>query len=262
MSERKVEFTSEAGIGRLRLACGDRHNAIDDALVDALAAAVDDLGREPALRAVLIGADGPSFSVGGDVAHFAGHADDLAAELDRMVAKLNRALTRLAKLPLPVICAAQGAVAGGGLGLLWCSDVILAADDLKIVTGYDRLGLSSDGGNSWALPRLVGRRRARQILFGGRALDATDALAWGLVDRVVPAAELAGEADAEARRLASGPTVAYAQIKRLLDEGESAGWSEQLDAERRAMVTCAETADAREGVESFVGRRAPAFEGR
>jgi 2-(1,2-epoxy-1,2-dihydrophenyl)acetyl-CoA isomerase len=245
----------------LRLAGDERHNAIDDVLVEALAAAADDLSQEQDLRAVLISAAGPSFTVGGDVAHFAGHADGLATELDRMVATLNRALIRLAGLPVPVICAAQGAVAGGGLGLLWCSDVILAADDLKIVTGYDRLGLSSDGGNSWALPRLVGRRRARQILFGGRALDATDALSWGLVDRVLPAAELAAEADAEAHRFASGPTVAYAQIKRLLDDGESATWSAQLDAERRAMVACAETDDAREGVESFVHRRAPDFEG-
>jgi 2-(1,2-epoxy-1,2-dihydrophenyl)acetyl-CoA isomerase len=257
-----VSLEVSDGVAQLRLARPDRHNAIDPALVAALAGAVERVALDTSLRALLIGADGPSFTVGGDLAHFSAHADDLAVELDAMIGTFHESLTRLADLRMPVVCAAQGAAAGGGLGLLWCADVVLAADDLKIATGFDRLGLSGDGGSSWALPRLVGPRRARQLLLGGRTLDAAEALEWGLVDQVVGVDELAVAAVAEARRLAAGPTAAYAQIKQLLRSSEHASWSEQLAAEHAAIVACGRTHDAREGIESFVQRRAPAFRGR
>src|SRR3954467_15056347 len=180
-----VSLEVSDGVARLRLDRPDRHNAIDPAVVAALARAVERGTLDPSVRAVLIGAAGPSFTVGGDLAHFSAHGDDLASELDAMIRIFHRCLTQLGDLRVPVVCAAQGAAAGGGLGLLWCADVVLAADDLKIATGFDRLGLSGDGGRSWALPRLVGPRRACQLLLGGRTLDAAEALEWGLVDRVV-----------------------------------------------------------------------------
>jgi 2-(1,2-epoxy-1,2-dihydrophenyl)acetyl-CoA isomerase len=257
-----VSLDFDDGLARLRLARPDRRNAIDRVLVSALADAVGRVQADPSVRALLIGADGPSFTVGGDLEHFSAHADDLAAELDSMVGTLHAALTQLAALPIPVVCAVQGAATGGGLGLLWCADVVVAAADLKVATGFGRLGLSGDGGSSWALPRLVGPRRARQLLLGGRTLDAAEALEWGLVDRVVDVGRLAQEAEAEARRLAAGPTAAYAEIKRLLRQAERSGWAEHLTAEHAAMVACGQTSDAREGVASFVQRRSPVFQGR
>jgi len=258
----RVSLEVGDGVARLRLARPERHNAIDPALVSALAEAVERVKLDPSVRALLIGADGPSFTVGGDLAHFSSHADDLAAELDSMVGTFHTALTQLAALSVPVVCAAQGAAAGGGLGLLWCADVVIAAADLKIATGFGRLGLSGDGGSSWALPRLVGARRARRLLLGGKTLDAAEALEWGLVDRIAGVEQLAGEAEAEARRLAAGPTAAYAHIKRLLRESEHASFADQLMAEHAAIVACGRTDDAREGVVSFVERGAAVFEGR
>jgi 2-(1,2-epoxy-1,2-dihydrophenyl)acetyl-CoA isomerase len=161
-----------------------------------------------------------------------------------------------------VLVAAHGAAAGGGLGLLWCADVVIAADDLRIATGFVHLALSGDGGSSWHLPRLVGLRRAQELIMGGRVLDAAEALDWGLVTRVVPAAELVEQALAQARALAAGPTYAIGRMKRLLLESSGHGYAEQLAAERDAIVDCARTGDAREGLAAFAARRPPRFAGR
>jgi 2-(1,2-epoxy-1,2-dihydrophenyl)acetyl-CoA isomerase len=157
---------------------------------------------------------------------------------------------------------ARAAVAGGGLGLLWCADVVLLADDARLATAFNRLGISGDGGSSWYLPRMVGTRRAIQLILGGRILDAAEALDWGLADRVVPVAELAREAGSVAEELASGPTVAYGEMRRLIREAHDRTLSQGLDAELAAMGRCGLTADAREGVTAFAQRRSPRFGGR
>jgi 2-(1,2-epoxy-1,2-dihydrophenyl)acetyl-CoA isomerase len=255
----RVSLEVTAGIAHMRLARPDKRNAIDREMALALAETVARIESTDGVRSVLIAADGPTFTVGGDLEYIGSRIDVLANELDAMIRPYHVALAGLGALPLPVVCAVQGGAAGGGLGLLWCADYVLAADDLKIATGFPRLGLSGDGGSSWALPRLVGLRRARQLLLEGRTLGAGEALEWGIVDRVVPVDRLQPEAEAVAARLAAGPTTAIGHVKRLLRGAEGSGWSEQLDAERAAMVDCGRTADAREGIVAFNERRAPEF---
>ena len=214
------------------------------------------------MRAVLLCADGPAFTVGGDLDHFTRERDRLAAALHDMIAPFHQTLARLGELPVPVVCAAQGAIAGGGLGLLWCADVVVLADDAKLATGFSRLGLAGDGGSSWALPRLVGLRRAQQLVLGGRVLDAAEALEWGLATEVVPRGELAARGREHAERLAAGPTVALGRLRALLRQSSATSWEDQLQAELEATVACGETTDAREGVVGFTARRAPVFTGR
>src|SRR5207302_6683605 len=113
---------------------------------------------------------------------------------------------RHASLRLPVVCAVNCAAAGCGLGLVWCADVVIAAEDAKFATGFAALGLSGDGASTWFLPRLVGLRRARQMILHNRVLGAAEALAWGLIDRVVPVAELDRLAEETAVHMAEGPT--------------------------------------------------------
>jgi 2-(1,2-epoxy-1,2-dihydrophenyl)acetyl-CoA isomerase len=160
-----------------------------------------------------------------------------------------------------VIAAVQGAIAGGGLGLAWCSDVVLAAEGTRFATGFSNLGLSGDGGGPWWLLRLVGLRRAQQLLIGGRVLDAGEALDWGLVSEVVAPGELASRAEAIAAELAAGPTLAFAQMRRLLLGAGARTLEEHLAAEAEAMLACACTPDAVEGVMAFVERRRPNFRG-
>jgi 2-(1,2-epoxy-1,2-dihydrophenyl)acetyl-CoA isomerase len=258
----RVEVVVAGGVAHLRLVRVDARNAIDASMVAGLAAATAAIEGDAAVRAVLISAAGPAFTVGGDLAHFAADLDRLAPELDDLITVYHATLVRLAGLPVPIVCAVHGAAAGGGLGLLWCSDVVIAADDAVLATGFGELALSGDGGSSWFLPRLVGMRRAKEMTLFNRVLKADEALEWGLVTRVVPGDQLEAEARETATRLAAGPTVAYGEIRRLLLRSLSADLADQLEAERQAIIRCGETADAREGITAFLGRRPPSFQGK
>ncbi|MDO8187726.1 enoyl-CoA hydratase-related protein [Conexibacter sp. JD483] len=250
------------GLARLRLTRPEAHNAIDRTLVDELHDAAAACAARPDLRALLIEAEGANFTVGGDLRHLNGVGDDLPAELQRMISRYHAGLAQLGALEVPVVTAVQGAAAGGGLGLLWCADVVILADDARLASGFARLGMTGDGGSSWAVTRLAGSRRAWEFLAEGRVLNAQEAVEWGLVSRVVPAAELAEEAERSARTLAAGPTRAYAHLRRLIGAASRSSWPEQLDAERQVMAELALTEDVRAGIGAFVEKRAPVFRGR
>jgi 2-(1,2-epoxy-1,2-dihydrophenyl)acetyl-CoA isomerase len=255
-----VSLSEDGGVAEVALSRPEANNAINHEMVHGLAAALDEL-EAAAPRAVLLRAEGEHFTVGGDLDHLAAVADRLADDLGEIVPEYHRVLGRLAELDVPLVCAAQGVVAGGGLGLLWCCDLVIAATDLRLATGFAGLGLSGDGGSSWVLPRVVGPRRARQLALFGQRVEAEQALAWGLVDELVEPEHLRAEAEQRAAELAAGPTAAYGHIKRLLRASDQNSFAEQLEAERAAMVATAATADAREGISSFAERRRPQFRG-
>ena len=258
---RRVEVAVEAGVAQVRLVRPEAGNAIDPAWVAQFEEAVSVAGGDD-VRCILITAEGPAFNVGGDLVHFRSRLPRLAEELDEMISGYHDTLGRLAAVDVPVVCAVQGAAAGGALGLLWCADVVVAADDLKLATGFAALGLSGDGGSSWFLPRLVGLRRARELILENRVLSAEEAQDWGLVSKVVPRDRVEAEARSVAERLAAGPTVAYGEMRLLLARSFSAGLDDQLEAERRAIVRCGATGDAVEGVTAFAEQRPPVFGGR
>jgi 2-(1,2-epoxy-1,2-dihydrophenyl)acetyl-CoA isomerase len=258
----RFDLTVIGGVARLRMVRAEGRNAIDPLWVKELDAAVATLEAEGTARGLLISADGPAFTVGGDLRHFDTQRERLAGELAEMIGGYHASLGRLAALPMPVVSAVNGAAAGGGLGLLWCSDYVVVADDAKFATGFAALGLSGDGGSSWFLPRLVGLRRARELILHNRVLSAAEALDWGLVDRLVPRGELEVEAESAVAKLAAGPTVAYGEMRRLLWRSLSVDLEDQLTAEREAIVRCGATADAEEGIRAFIELRRPKFSGR
>lgn len=261
MTTQRVHLEIADDIATIRLARADAHNAIDPQWVADLLTAVQGATAPGAARAILVLADGPSFTVGGDLDHFTANADRLGDELAAMVGPFHQALGDLAEAPVPVVSGARGPAAGGGLGLLWASDIVVAGDDLKVATGFARIGLTGDGGWSYYLPRLVGIRRAQELALENRVLGAQEALDWQLVTRVVPSADVDAEARATAERLAAGPTVSLGRMRRLLRESWGATVREQLAAELGAMAEIGATADAAEGVTSFAQRRPPAFRG-
>lgn len=259
---RAVEFTVTEGVAVLRLNRPSHRNAIDQMMVDDLYEVAQRCAARADLRALVVLGNGPAFTVGGDIAVFAGtEPAELSTTLRRMVTPYHSALRIFAELPVPVVTAVHGAAGGGGLGLVYCADLALAAEGTKFATGFTTIGLSGDGGNSWYLPRLVGLRRAQE-LYRGRVLDAREAVEWGLISEVVPADRLEELALSRARSLAAGPTRAYAEIRTLLAGSESSTLAEQLSAEIDALGRTAATADAARAMRSFLAKSAPTFEGR
>ncbi|QFS90342.1 1,2-epoxyphenylacetyl-CoA isomerase [Mycobacterium sp. THAF192] len=258
-----IRLNSSTQVAELWLQRTDRHNAIDAEFVDQLDIAVSALKHEARqARALVIMASGPNFTVGGDMTHFYQHLDRLADELSGMVGTFHDTMVTLAHLPLPVVCAVQGAVAGGGLGFLWASDIVIAADDMRLVTAFSRLGVSGDGGSSWYLPRIVGLRRALQLSLESPLIGADEAFQYGLVTRLVSATELIEESRRTARKLASGPTSSLGLQRSLIRRSVETDLRGGMDAELHAMRITGTTADAREGMAAFVEQRPAVFCGR
>jgi 2-(1,2-epoxy-1,2-dihydrophenyl)acetyl-CoA isomerase len=250
-AERVALSFDEQGIGRLTLVRADAHNAIDPEMVQALAQAVDQCARTEDLRALLIRAEGRAFSVGGDLNYLGAHPESLPEVLEPMVGRFHETLAKIAQLPVPVVCGAKGAVAGGALGLLWCADVSIVAEDAKLATGFLELGLSGDGGSTWWLPRLVGLQRARQLLLGPGPITGSTAAEWGLVTAALPVHDVDQGAERAARGLAARPTDAYAEIRALLAKALDRDLAQGLDAEHEAMLRTAATDEARRRISAL-----------
>ncbi len=258
-----VEYSAAGGLGIIRLNRPAARNAINEAFVADFAAAVSRCAADASVRALLICGNGPSFTVGGDVAMLTGtEPGELPEKLRRLTTSYHATLQVLDSLPVPVVAAVRGAAAGGGLGLIFVADVVIAAAGTKFAAGFGGLGLSGDGGGTWFLPRLAGARRAAEFYLEQRVLTAEEAVSWGLVTRVVPPAELAAEAERTARRLAAGPTLAWSELRTLLRRSDETSLSEQLAAETAAQCRTAGTRDASHAIASFMAKTRPAFDGR
>jgi 2-(1,2-epoxy-1,2-dihydrophenyl)acetyl-CoA isomerase len=219
------------------------------------------LSREPGLRCVLLRAEG-AFTVGGNIDFLRPqNASERAATLHRMIADYHVALERLASLDAPLVAAVGGSAGGGGLGLVCAADIAIAADDAAFALGYAALGMTSDGANTWYLPRLIGLRRAQQMFLLNKRLTAAEALEWGLVTEVVPAGEVDARAAAVAAKIAAGPTRAFAAMRRLLRNSYDSSLRDQLAAELREVDEIARTDDIGEGMSAFAARRRPEFRG-
>lgn len=248
-------------VARIRLNRPAVLNALDQAMVEGLLAAVEAIAASSELRVVVLQGEGRSFMAGGDIAQFQRAGPDAPAMVRRLIVPFHQAVEQLAGLPIPVLASVQGAVAGAGVSVMLAADLAIAADDLRLSLAYARIGASPDGSSTWSLPRVVGLRKALEIGLLGNELDAAEALRLGLVNRVVPAAALERETDALARRLADGPTQAYGRIKALMRASLDRTLPEQLAAEAEAFVASAGTADFAEGATAFMAKRAPRFTG-
>ena len=254
------------GVGSIIFNRPDALNALSPELVEALIDTTQQFERDEAVRCVLIRGAGENFMAGGDVKGFhhalttdrAGHAGGL----ERRVANGHLAIHRLRRMKKPVLVSVQGAAAGFGLSVVCAADLAIAADDAIFSLAYRHIGLTADGGVTYFLPRIVGERRALEIALLGDRFTAQQALSWGLLNWAVPRADLEAETMKIAQRLASGPTRALGEAKRLFRESLQSGWEEQSAKEGEAIARIAETDDHLEGVTAFVEKRKPIFRGR
>ncbi|MEH2535370.1 2-(1,2-epoxy-1,2-dihydrophenyl)acetyl-CoA isomerase [Bradyrhizobium sp. AZCC 1588] len=260
---RTVLLDFKDGIATLRLNRPDKGNAIDAEMAADLAEAATQIAERADVRAVLIAGNGANFTVGGDLGLFAGTArEQLPDRLRRMIDAYHLTIERLTGIDAPVVAAVRGAAGGGGLGLLYAADIVVAADDARFALGYGALGLTADGGNTWFLPRMVGMRRSQELFLLNRRLTAQEALEFGLVTRLAPSEAVETEAAALAASLAAGPTRAYGAVRRMLRQSFETSLSDQLDAEKDSIVQASRSDDAQEGIAAFVAKRRPTFLGR
>lgn len=248
------------GIARITLNRPHQANSVDRELAEALMAISLRCERDRSVRAVLLRGAGDTFSAGGDLKNFVNQSD-LPAYLRETTSYLHLAIWRFAQLDAPVIAAVQGAAAGGGLSLAMACDIVIAAETARFVSAYTKIGLVPDGGLTYVLPRLVGVRRATELILLNRTLSAREALEWGLITQVVPDAELLPTAEKIAEQLASGPTLAFGRTKKLLQSTWRESFESQMELESRAIAEMSGTADCKEGIAAFVGKRTPKFVG-
>lgn len=236
-------------------------NAADRNLAESFLAACQAIAADPGVRAVLLRGAGKAFMGGGDLAEFHAAPEHAVDTANALIRPLNAAVAILAELPAPVVASLQGAVAGAGVSLALACDLAIAADNVKFNLAYSRIGASPDVSASWTLPRVVGLRKAMEIALLAENFDAAEAQRLGIVNRVVPAADLAAETEALVRRLAAGPSFSYGTIKKLLRASLDRDLAGQMEAERQAFCGCARTGDFREGVAAFYEKRAARFTG-
>jgi len=256
-----ISFGVGDGVARLTLDRPDAGNAVDLQLARELSDATIACSEDRSVRAVLLTGAGRNFCVGGDLRSFTTRGDALPAHLREITTYLHAAVSRLARLDAPVVVAVQGSAAGAGMSLACGGDLVVVGPSTRFVLAYTRIGLSPDGGGSWALPRLVGVRRALDLALTNRPVTGEEAVAWGLATTIVDDAAVASEADRLATELASGPTSAFGAAKRLMRESLGNTLETQLELESIALSSNAGTPDGREGMAAFLEKRPPRYTG-
>ena len=254
----EVEVAREGGVLTITLNRPDVLNAFNAAVHAGVGAALDE-ARDAAVRAVVVTGAGRGFCVGQDLTEFREATGDIA---DRLRATYHPNIRALRALEKPVLAAVNGPAAGAGLSFACACDLRIAADTASFVPAFIGIGLVPDSGGSFFLARLLGPARAFEWMSSNRKLTADEAHAWGLVSEVVEAGALASRAAELAARLAAAPTRAIGMTKRLFDEAPTATLEEQLELEAALQSEATRTADFREGVNAFLEKRAPRFEGR
>lgn len=247
-------------VGRIVLKRHEYANTLSHATSQALIQAINSvLDQQP--RVVLLAAEGKIFCAGGDIAEFAAAGPALADLVDDILEPLHPALYRLATAPMPVISVLNGPIGGAGIGLALCADFVLAAQSVKLRTGYAALGLSPDLGASYFLARRVGAIRAQQWLMLSQTINAQDCLTHGVVDALYPENELTQAAEDLATRLSQSARASLTSIKTLCSGLPARDLHTHLQLEHQFLTACARRTDAQEGIHAFIERRAPRFTG-
>ena len=263
-TEPAVLFDVTDSVGWITLNRPKAYNALNRELAEQLLDAVIRCDEDGGVRAVVITGKGPSFCAGGDIkqmmtaAESDGHA---GAFLKTLTVSLHETIATMAHMSKPVITAVNGAAAGAGFSLAIAGDVVLAADNARFTVAYTAIGLAPDGSSTFTLPRLIGPKRAFELIYTNRAVSASEAKELGMVNHVFPAAQFTDQVRKFTVSVAKGPTAALGCAKKLLTLSAQSSLETQMEHERRAIAACGRTADFREGADAFFAKRPPNFRG-
>jgi len=260
-----VLFECSDGLATITLNRERAYNALDLAMAEQLLDALIRCDEDTAVRAVMITGRGAAFCAGGDIRGMLERvkSDGTASRfLKELTVRVHGVIATLARMPKPVVTAVNGAAAGAGFSLALAGDLVVAADSAQFTVAYTGIALAPDGGSTFFLPRLIGAKRALELIVSNRSVPAAEAKELGLVNEVYPAADFAAKAKAYAASLAQGPTLAYGCAKKLLTLSAECSIETQMEHERRAIAACGGTEDFREGADAFFAKRRPVFRGR
>lgn len=259
MSDEPVLFTVADGIACITLNRPDAGNAIDLPMARALVQASIRCQTDDTIRCVVLTGAGRLFCAGGDVSLFQSAGDGVDALLSELAGTLHMALARFAHMAKPLLVLVNGPAAGAGLSLAIGGDVVLCAKSAHFTAAYGTLGLTPDGGMSWLLPRLVGLRKAQEIILTNRRIKADEAEAIGMVTRTVDDDALAEEGEKIAAQLANAAVGAIGAARALLRQSSESSFETQLEREVSAIVRSGAAAECREGLSAYFGKRPANF---
>jgi 2-(1,2-epoxy-1,2-dihydrophenyl)acetyl-CoA isomerase len=262
MTSETLAYAVADGVATITLNRPHVMNALNADMIKRLSEVCEEARDDVAVRVIVLRGNGPAFLAGGDVALFHANLATLPAMVEELAGELHHAIVALREAAKPVLASVHGSVAGAGVSLLAATDLAIAAADTKFTLAYSKIATSPDGGSTYFLPRIVGTRKALELMMLADTFDAQSALDLGLVNWVVPAAELAAATDKIVQRLVNGPTIAYAETKSLVNRTFERPLTAQLAAEAQAFARCAGTQDLAEGVTAFVQKRKPEFKGK
>ena len=261
MTYETLIFDITDSIATITLNRPDAANAMNPLMARELSAIAIQCDESPDIRAVVVRATGKMFCAGGDLGVFGEAGDGAAALIKEMAGDLHMGISRLTRMNAPVIAAVNGTAAGAGFSLALSADLVICVDSAKFVMAYTNAGLSPDGSSSYFLPRRVGDRRARELMLTNRVLSADEALDWGIVNQVVAEADLDETVGKLAAKIAAGPTLAYGQVKSLLNASFDNGLETQMELESRGIADMARSGDGKEDIQAFLAKRKPEFKG-
>ena len=260
MPDSPVLLSVDGAVATITLNRPSAGNTIDIPLAQALFEAAQRCAADPAIRCVVLTGNGKLFCGGGDISGFASAIDNAPAYLGELVRILNQALIQLMRMPKPLLVLVNGPAAGAGFSLAIAGDIVISTRAAHFTAAHSLVGLTSDGGLSWLLPRLVGLRRATELTITNRRVGAEEAAAIGLVTRIVEdEAALAEEGARQAQELVNSAVGAIGGIRSLLIDSSSHSLESQLEREMHSIVAAGERAELREGVSAFLARRKPDF---
>jgi 2-(1,2-epoxy-1,2-dihydrophenyl)acetyl-CoA isomerase len=262
MSYRHLLLERADQIATITLNRPDAFNAFNLALGREIFDAALEVDEDRGVRCVVITGAGKAFCAGGDVKDFADNLPRIGALVKELTTYLHGAVSRLVRSPKPVITAVNGVAAGGGFSLALSGDLVIAAESARFTMAYSKIAATPDGSSTYFLPRLIGVRRALELHYTNRVLTAGEALEWGLVNRVVPDAELKTAVQKLAAELAQGPTAAFGAGKLLFHQSTHESLETQMELEAQAIARSGYTEDFKNGVTAFANKKAPTFQGR
>ena len=258
-----ISTTIDNGVATVTLDRPEVLNALNPEMADGLEATTRALAANEVVRCVVIKGAGEHFMAGGDVRHFhhliQNAPDDVARDIGGEIDAVHAAVINIRRMPKPVIASVRGASAGFGMSLVAACDLAIAAEDSVFSLAYCRIGASPDGGSTWTLPRMVGLKRAMELALLGDRISPQQASDYGLVNWVVPTAELDTKTAELAKRIVAGAADALARTKALLNESLGAQLEAQLAAEKSSFIAGVTGAEFSEGVSAFVEKRPARF---